>query len=340
MLNASFAPSSSVLSITPRLPRMGSEGEGFAASEPYTTWEQKLPLSNPKQRPWSWRRPSREPPARVFRSAARALPGAGRLALRAGVVGQLRDGAHRVPGGPYARRAAATTGGTPARTLQLLTLGGAPSPPPAGLRTADRVSPLAPKPPTSSCLPPLRPGLETVWGGGGSWSFSPTFWQTEVPTPVRFAQARVEPGSRACSPPYLLKPESWGLAEGAEAPGSRCKGRFCDSAYPGTQAPPGQEMSNEEWGWKAGAGRVRLLYPRGRRRYPSPGHPGPTRSISSATSPVGSPLHTTVCPDAPPLRTPAQGRGRMAEASQPPGPAAPPASSGRPLCRDPTRRGP
>ena len=131
-----------------------------------------------------------------------------------------------------------------------------------------------------------------------------------------------------------------GTPEGAEAPGSRCKGRFCDSAYPGTQAPLGQEMSNEEWGWKAGPGMVRFLYPRGRRRYPSPGHPSPTRSISSATSPVGSPLHTTVCPDARPLRTPAQGRGRMAEASQPPGPAAPPASSGRPLCRDPTRRGP
>lgn len=174
----------------------------------------------------------------------------------------------------------------------------------------------------------------------GRWrSFSPTFWQIEVPTPVRFAQAQVEPGSRACSPLYLLKPESWGLAEGAEAPGSRCKGRFCDSAYPGTQAPPGQEMSNEEGGRKAGAGRIRFLFSRGRRRYPSPGHPSPTRSISSATSPVGSPLHTTVCPDAPPLRTPAQGRGRMAEASQPPGPAAPPASSGSPLCRDPTRRG-
>ena len=55
MLGVSCAPSSSVLPITPRLPRTGSEGEGFAASE------QRLPLSSPKQRPWSWRRPSGSP---------------------------------------------------------------------------------------------------------------------------------------------------------------------------------------------------------------------------------------------------------------------------------------
>lgn len=193
MLSVSCAPSSSVLPITPRLPRMRSEGEGFAASEPS---EQRLPLSSPKQRPWSWRRPSREPPARVSRSAARALPGAGRRALRAGVVGQLRAGAHRVPGGPYAHRTAATTGGTPARTLQLLTLGGAPSPPPAGLRTADRVSPLAPKPPTSGCLSPC--GLETVWGGGGSWSFSPASGKPRCPPQPVFLKLTGSP-ARALS---------------------------------------------------------------------------------------------------------------------------------------------
>lgn len=43
---------------------------------------------------------------------------------------------------------------------------------------------------------------------------------------------------------------------------------------------------------------------------PSPAPPGP----------VGSPLHTTVCPMRPLSAPPAQGRGRMAEASQPPGP--------------------
>lgn len=49
----------------------------------------------------------------------------------------------------------------------------------------------------------------------GRWkSFSPTFWLVEVPTLVRFAQAQVEPGSGACSPLYLLKPESWGLRKG------------------------------------------------------------------------------------------------------------------------------
>lgn len=63
-------------------------------------------------------------------------------------------------------------------------------------------------------------------------------------------------------------------------------------------------MSNEEWGWKAGAGRGRLLCARGRGRYPSPGHPGPTRSSRSAASPVGSPLHSAVSPDAPALRPP------------------------------------
>lgn len=38
---------------------------------------------------------------------------------------------------------------------------------------------------------------------------------------------------------------------------------------------------------------------------PSPAPPAPSGRLS----------HTTVCPDARPLRTPAQGRGRMAEAS-------------------------
>lgn len=51
------------------------------------------------------------------------LPGAGRCALRSCVAGQLREGAHGVRGGPYTHRAAAATGGAPARALQLLAVG-------------------------------------------------------------------------------------------------------------------------------------------------------------------------------------------------------------------------
>lgn len=74
------------------------------------------------------------------------VAGPGRRALRAGVAGQLREGAHRVRGGPRARGAAAATRRTPARALQLLALGRASSPGPAGLRAAHRVSLLAAEP--------------------------------------------------------------------------------------------------------------------------------------------------------------------------------------------------
>nr|XP_030722323.1 25-hydroxyvitamin D-1 alpha hydroxylase, mitochondrial isoform X3 [Globicephala melas] len=127
-------------------------------------------------------------------SAAPVLLGAGRRALWAGVVGQLRDGAHCVRGDPYTRRAAATTGGTPARTLQLLTLGGAPSPPPAGLRTAHRVSPLAPK--------PRRPAALLFCGRSGG---SLGMWR-EV---GRFPQ----PSGKSTFPPQSVSPK---LREGEE----------------------------------------------------------------------------------------------------------------------------
>lgn len=97
------------------------KGEGSLQHQSHTPLGSRSSPFNPKQAPLELAQAKPGLPACISKSAAPVLPGAGRRALRAGVVGQLWDGAHRVPGGPYAGRAAATTGGTPARTLQLLT---------------------------------------------------------------------------------------------------------------------------------------------------------------------------------------------------------------------------
>lgn len=127
--------------------RRGGEGCRLGAR---TSWE-------PSRLGWRWP-PRLEVPARSPAPAVPALLGAGRCALRACVVGQLREGAHRVRGGPCPRRTALATGGAPAGALQLLALGRAPTPPPAGLRAAHRVSPRWPRSPTA---PRARLGL--VW---------------------------------------------------------------------------------------------------------------------------------------------------------------------------------
>lgn len=213
--NVSFAQSSSVLPITLKLSRdrkwgkreggvysikairwLGAEASPFQSSVAKSLGIGTVLAGSP------------QPESPV--SAALVLPGAGCRALWPSVVGQFREGAHGVRGGPYARRAAATTGGTLARALQLLTLDGAPSPTPAVLRTAHRVSALAPKPRLPSFL---VGGLETVWGCGGRSVVSSG--KSGFPPQSDFVQSRVESGFRPPARPlppaftsYLLRLET------------------------------------------------------------------------------------------------------------------------------------
>lgn len=181
--------------------RRGGEGCRLGSR---TSWE-------PSGLGWRWP-PRLEVPARSPAPAVPALLGAGRCALRAGVVGQLREGAHRVRGGPCPRRTALATGGAPAGALQLLALGRAPSPPPAGLRAAHRVSPRWPRSPTA---PRPRLGLvwrRRAWGAEGGRP-SPPVPRTGLPTRL----GRAPP----LSPAHLL------LA-GVQNPGGPPRGRHQD----------------------------------------------------------------------------------------------------------------
>lgn len=242
ILNVCFAQNS-FLSPHSSLLGMGSEGKkGFAASGPHTSWElakeQTLPLKSPANALGVGMGQAGSPWPESLVPAEPVFLGAGRRALWTSVVGQLRDGAHCVCGGPYSRRAVAETGRSPARALPLLTLGRAPSPTPPGLRAAHCVSPLAPT--------PGRPAASLSCGGFGDtmgvWRDVGRFPQPSgrsgfPPHPVCFAQTQMAPRpALAPCPPHFLKAETcWEPAERAKGPGSRRNIKFCDSGYPGTR---------------------------------------------------------------------------------------------------------
>lgn len=296
ILNVCFAQNSFLPSHSSLL-GMGSEGKkGFAASGPHTSWElakeQTLPLQSPAnalgvgmgQAGSSW-------PGSLLVPAEPVFLGAGRRALWAGVVGQLRDGAHCVCGGPYSGRAVAETGRSPTRALPLLTLGRAPSPTPPSLRAAHCVSPLAPK--------PRRPAASLSCGGFGDsmgvWRevgrFPQPSGRSGFPPQYVSLKLRWRPALAPC-PPHFLKVETWEPAERAKGPGSRGNIKFCDSGYPGTRPLRGRKLITRKGeGRRAQAG-TGFCTPESKRN-PTPGHAGRMRPFSPAASQVRPPPHTS-----------------------------------------------
>jgi hypothetical protein len=170
------------------------------------------------------------------------LTGAGRCALRPGVVGQLRDGTHRVCVCPCTHRAGVATGGASTGTLQLLVLGGAPSPPPVALRTTHRVSLLCPK---SS-----YPRQSTPWLGGTSAVSPSLLWHLRVLQSVPF-KLGLSPALAPYPPPYPLRPQPWEPQE-TRGIGTSTSTRmeFEFSGYPGIQPrPPPPPPSGADGRW-------------------------------------------------------------------------------------------
>lgn len=178
--------------------------------EPYTTWEQKPPFK-PETAPLELAQAKPGAPGLHLQVRRSRSPRCRAPRFRPVWLASFGTVAHRVPG-HFAGRAAATTGGGPRPERCSF------SPWTEHRRRRQRACGL----PRESSGPqsPRRPAAflpcGPVWRQSGEVEvvLPNLLASREVPTLVRFAQAQVEPGSGACSPLYLLKPESWGLRKG------------------------------------------------------------------------------------------------------------------------------